>query len=78
MFIDFLHRFVIDHINSYYFCLMTYSIGRKYHCEIAYLNPWYDKMVSRLKRQSGLLCLVVYFQSFTISLIENTDQTFSL
>ena len=33
MFIDFLHRFVIDHINCYYFCLMTYSIGRKYHCE---------------------------------------------
>ena len=33
MFIDFLHRFVIDHINCHYFCLMTYSIGRKYHCE---------------------------------------------
>ena len=27
MFIDFLHRFVIDHINCYYFRLMTYSIG---------------------------------------------------
>ena len=27
MFIDFLHRFVIDHINGYYFRLMTYSIG---------------------------------------------------
>ena len=33
MFIDFSHRFVIDHINCYYFRLMTYSIGRKYHCE---------------------------------------------
>ena len=33
MFIDFLYRFVIDHINCYYFRLMTYSIGRKYHCE---------------------------------------------
>ena len=33
MFIDFLHCFVIDHINCYYFRLMTYSIGRKYHCE---------------------------------------------
>ena len=33
MFIDFLHRFVIDHINCYYFYPMTYSIGRKYHCE---------------------------------------------
>ena len=26
MFIDFLHRFVIDHFNCYYFRLMTYSI----------------------------------------------------
>ena len=33
VFIDFLHRFVIDHINCYYFRLMTYTIGRKYHCE---------------------------------------------
>ena len=29
----FLHRFVIDHINCYYFRLMADSIGRKYHCE---------------------------------------------
>ena len=27
MFIDFLHRVVIDHIKCYYFPLMTYSIG---------------------------------------------------
>ena len=33
MFIDCLHRFVIDHINCYYFGLMTYSIGRKNHGE---------------------------------------------
>ena len=33
MFIDFLHHFVIDHINCYYFRHMTYSIGRKYHCD---------------------------------------------
>ena len=29
----FLHPFVIDHIYCYYFRLMTYSIGRKNHCE---------------------------------------------
>ena len=29
MFIDFLYRFVIDHITCYYFRLMAYSIGRK-------------------------------------------------
>ena len=49
MFINFLRRFVIDQITCYYFRLMTYSIGRKYHCEakikIANRNPWYDKMV---------------------------------
>ena len=33
MFIDFLYRFVIDHITCYYFRLMTYTIGRKYHYE---------------------------------------------
>ena len=33
MFIDFLHRFVIDHINCYYFWLMTYSIGENQSCE---------------------------------------------
>ena len=33
MFIDFLHRFVIDHINCYYFRLMTYSIGENQSCE---------------------------------------------
>ena len=33
VFIDFSHRFMIDRINCYYFRLMTYSIGRKYHCE---------------------------------------------
>ena len=32
MFIDFLHSFVIDHINCYFFRLKTYLIGRKYHC----------------------------------------------
>ena len=50
MFIDFLCGFVIDHISCYYFCLMTYSIRRKYHCEAkvkkANHNPWYDKMSS--------------------------------
>ena len=48
MFIDFLYRFMIDHIICYYFRLMAYSIGRKYPCEakgkIANRNPWYDKM----------------------------------
>ena len=33
MFIDFLHRFVIDHINCYYFLRMTYSIGENHSCE---------------------------------------------
>ena len=33
MFIDFLHRFVIDHINCYYFLCMTYSIGENHSCE---------------------------------------------
>ena len=33
MFIDFLHRFVIDHINCCYFRLMTYSIGENQSCE---------------------------------------------
>ena len=33
MFIDFLPRFVIDHINCYYFRLMTYSIGENQSCE---------------------------------------------
>ena len=33
MIVDFLHRFVIDHINCYYFRLMTYSIGENQSCE---------------------------------------------
>ena len=33
VFIDFLHRFVIDHINCYYFRLMAYSIGENQSCE---------------------------------------------
>ena len=33
IFIDFLHRFVIDHINCYYFRLMAYSIGENQSCE---------------------------------------------
>ena len=33
MFIDYLHRFVIDHINCYYFRLMQYSIGENQSCE---------------------------------------------
>ena len=33
MFIDFLHGFVTDHINSCYFRLMTYSIGENESCE---------------------------------------------
>ena len=33
MFIDFLHRIVIDHINCYYFLLMTYSMGENQSCE---------------------------------------------
>ena len=33
MFIDFLHRFVIDHINCCYFRPMTYSIGENQSCE---------------------------------------------
>ena len=33
MFIDFLHHFVFDHINCYYFRLMTYSIGENQSCE---------------------------------------------
>ena len=32
-FIDFLHRFVIDHINCYYIRLMTYSIRENQSCE---------------------------------------------
>ena len=33
MFVDFLYHFVIEYITCYYFRLMTYTIGRKYHCE---------------------------------------------
>ena len=33
MFIDSLHRFVINQINCNYFGLMMYSIERKYHYE---------------------------------------------
>ena len=33
VFIDFLHRFVIDHIHCYYFRLITYSIGENQSCE---------------------------------------------
>ena len=33
MFIDYLHRFVIDHINCFYFRLMPYSIGENQSCE---------------------------------------------
>ena len=33
MFINFLHRFAIDHINCCYFRLMTYSIGENQSCE---------------------------------------------
>ena len=33
MFIDFLHRFMNDHIDCYYFRLMTYSIGENQSCE---------------------------------------------
>ena len=33
MFIDYLHGFVIDHINCYYFPLMPYSIGENQSCE---------------------------------------------
>ena len=33
MFIDFLHRFVIDHLTCYYFGLMTYLIGENHSCE---------------------------------------------
>ena len=51
MFIDFLHRFAIDHINCYYFCLMTCtqseeSIIVRPRVKIANRNPWYDKMVN--------------------------------
>ena len=49
MFIDFLHRFVIDHIICYYFRLMTYSseesILVRPRVMIANRNPWYDKML---------------------------------
>ena len=33
MFIDFLHRFVIDHTNCCYFRLMKYSIRENQSCE---------------------------------------------
>ena len=33
MFIDFLHRFVIDHINCCYFRLTKYSFGENQSCE---------------------------------------------
>ena len=33
MLIEFLHRFVIDHINCYYFRLMMFSIGENQSCE---------------------------------------------
>ena len=50
MFIDFLYRFVIDHITCYYFRLMAYSseesILVRPRVKIANRNPWYDKMIS--------------------------------
>ena len=33
MLIDFLHRFVIDHIACYYFRLVACSIGENQSCE---------------------------------------------
>ena len=33
VFIDFLHRFVIDHITCYFFRLMAYSILENESCE---------------------------------------------
>ena len=51
MFIDFLYRFVIDHITCYYFRLMAYSseesILVRPRVKIANRNPWYDKMINR-------------------------------
>ena len=48
MFIDFSHRFMIDHINCYYFRLMTYSIEESIivrpRVKIANRNPCYNKM----------------------------------
>ena len=44
MFIDFLHRFVIDHINCYYFRLMTVqsekikAVGPRVRLDNC--NPW--------------------------------------
>ena len=49
MFIDFLHRFVIDHINCYYFRLMTYSIREnktvRPRVRLDNRNLWKDKML---------------------------------
>ena len=48
MFIDVLHRFVIDHIHCYYFCLRRTqseeSIIVRPRVKIANRNPGYDKM----------------------------------
>ena len=40
MFVDFLHRFVIDHINCCYFWLVKYSIGENQICEAKGYNPF--------------------------------------
>ena len=65
MFIDFLYRFVIDHITCYYFCIMTYTIGRKYHCEPRVKkvnrNPWFDKMGDRF---SGIKPFIIMARPF--------------
>ena len=58
MFIDFLHRFVIDHINCYYFCLRRTqseeSIIVRPRVKIANRNPWYDKMQNLMN--SSICC----------------------
>ena len=47
MFIDFSHRFMIDHINCYYFRTQSEeSIIVRPRVKIANRNPWYDKMLT--------------------------------
>ena len=56
--------------------IFLFKLGKKHtfwhweHDRISVVKPGQKKPwhVSRLKRQSGLLCLVVYFQSFTMLL----------
>ena len=68
MFIDFLHRFVTDHINCCYFRLMTYSIGENQSCEakgsIRQSQPLVGQDVERSAIFETVFCGHIFWRSF--------------